>query len=72
MDTDQRSRLQDLNRQILLANGEYNDLIERVEAMLSSLNASVLLLEDRVKRIGENVRHLKGEVDGEMNGEDIT
>jgi len=69
MDTNQTSRLQDLNRQILLANGEYNDLLQRVEVMLNSLNASELLLRDNVKRIGEKIRNLKTEVDTELNGE---
>jgi len=71
MDTNQTSRLQDLNRQILLANGEYNDLLQRVEVMLNSLNAGELLLRDNVKRIGEKIRNLKTEVDTELNGEKL-
>jgi len=63
------SRLNDLNRNILLANGEYNDLVERIEAMLASLNVSALLLEDRVKRIGEAIRKIKGEADAGLNGD---
>lgn len=56
-------QLQHINREILLANGEYNELVERVEAMLRSLEASSIILRERVKKIGDGLRKLKHDLD---------
>ena len=50
--------LQNFKRELLVKKTEYEDLANRIEAMISSLQASAILLRDSVQKSGEQIRSL--------------
>ena len=52
------NRLQNLTRELLLRDTEYKDLSNRIDDMISSLQASAIVLRDSVQKSGEQIRSL--------------
>jgi len=50
--------LQNFKRELLVKKTEYEDLANRIEAMISSLQASAIVLRDSVQKSGEQIRSL--------------